>query len=46
VAGVDDLQRILTEGKVNVATDLHLLRGTEKLRFEVTPREATSAPKR
>jgi S1-C subfamily serine protease len=44
VAGVDDLQRILTEGQVNTPTTLTLLRGAQRLQLDVTPREAPLPP--
>ena len=45
VAGVDDLQRFLTEAQVNVATSIRLLRGTRKLELPVSPQEAPAAPR-
>ena len=47
VGGVDDLQRILTEGQVNTATTLTLLRGgTRRIQLDVVPREAPPLPVR
>ena len=46
VAGVDDLQRLLTEARVNTRTPLGLLRGTEKLQLWVIPQEAPAVPQR
>jgi S1-C subfamily serine protease len=40
VAGVDDLQRLLTEVRVGVSNSLTVLRGTEKLELKVVPEEA------
>jgi S1-C subfamily serine protease len=40
VAGIDDLHRLLTEGRVGVPTRLTVLRGAEKLTLEIIPREA------
>jgi len=45
VAGVDDLQRFLTEAQVNAATSIRLLRGTRKLDLPVSPQEAPAAPR-
>ena len=39
VAGMDDLHRLLTEKQVGVATTLMVLRGTERMFFEVTSQE-------
>jgi S1-C subfamily serine protease len=39
VAGVDDLQRLLTEVRVGVSSTLTVLRGTEKLELKVVPEE-------
>lgn len=40
VAGVDDLQRLLTEVRVGVSCPLTVLRWTEKLEVQVVPEEA------
>jgi len=40
VAGVDDLQRLLTEVRVGVSSTLSVLRWTEKLELKVVPEEA------
>ncbi len=43
VSGVDDLQRLLTEQHVGVATTLSLIRGIEQLRLRVVPEGARPA---
>jgi len=40
VAGIDDLQRLLTDVRIGALTRLLVLRGGEKLEIAVTPREA------
>jgi S1-C subfamily serine protease len=40
VAGVDDLQRLLTDARVGVSTALTVVRHTEKLELRVLPEEA------
>ncbi len=40
VAGIDDLQRLLTEEHVGARSRLAILRGTERLELEIEPREA------
>jgi len=40
VAGVDDLQRLLTDVRVGVSTSLTVVRHTEKLELQVVPEEA------
>jgi S1-C subfamily serine protease len=40
VAGVDDLQRLLTDARVGVSTSLTVVRDTEKLELQVVPEEA------
>jgi S1-C subfamily serine protease len=40
VSGVDDLHRLLTGDRVGQATELSVFRGSERLSFEVTPRES------
>jgi len=40
VDGIDDLQRLLTDKQVGKKTEMTALRKTDKLRFEITPREA------
>jgi len=42
VAGVDDLQRLLTDARVGVSSTLTILRHTEKLELKVVPEEARS----
>jgi S1-C subfamily serine protease len=39
IAGVDDLHRLLTEAQVGVRNSIVLLRGTERLKLEIIPRE-------
>ena len=46
VAGVDDLQRLLTEARVGTTTSLRLLRGTELISQSVIPLETPPTPKR
>ena len=46
IAGVDDLQRFLTEARVDSPTSMRLLRGTRKLELTVTPQESPVLPKR
>ena len=46
VAGVDDLQRLLTEARVGATTSLRLLRGTELISQSVIPLETPPTPKR
>jgi S1-C subfamily serine protease len=40
VAGIDDLQRVLTEEQVGVTSTLTVLRGVQKLELRLTPEEA------
>jgi S1-C subfamily serine protease len=40
VAGVDDLQRLLTDARVGVSSSLTVIRYTEKLELKVVPEEA------
>jgi S1-C subfamily serine protease len=40
VAGVDDLQRLLTDARVGVSSSLTIVRYTEKLELQVVPEEA------
>ena len=40
LAGVDDLQRFLTDARVGVETPLDILRGTERLMVPIIPRES------
>jgi len=40
VAGVDDLQRLLTDARVGMSTSLTIVRHTEKLQLQVVPEEA------
>lgn len=40
VAGVDDLQRLLTDARVGVNSSLTVIRHTDKLEFKVVPEEA------
>ena len=40
LAGVDDLQRFLTDARVGVETPLVILRGTERLTVPIIPRDA------
>ncbi len=44
VAGVDELHRLLTERRVNTATVLTVVRGSERLEVPVVPTE--SPPRR
>ncbi len=46
VAGVDDLQRLLTEARVGTTTPLRLLRGTELISPSIVPLETPPLPKR
>jgi len=46
VAGIDDLQRLLTEAQVGARTILRALRGTELITLGVTPLETPPAPAR
>jgi S1-C subfamily serine protease len=46
VAGVDDLQRLLTEARVGTTTPLRLLRGTELISQSIVPLETPPTPKR
>ena len=46
VSGVDDLQRLLTEGHVGTRTTLRILRGTELATLGVTPLETPPPPVR
>jgi S1-C subfamily serine protease len=39
VAGADDLHRLLTEERIGTAQEAEVIRGTERLRLAVTPRE-------
>lgn len=39
VTGIDDLHRLLTEKQVGVASTVMVVRGTERMFFDVTPRE-------
>jgi len=40
VTGIDDLQRLLTDGLIGHSTDIGVLRGGALKRFEVVPRDA------
>lgn len=40
VAGIDDLQRLLTATRIGVRTPLVVIRGTERVTLEVTPEES------
>ena len=42
VAGVDDLQRLLTDARVGISSSLTVVRHTEKLELKVVPEEAKS----
>jgi S1-C subfamily serine protease len=44
VAGIDDLQRILTADRVGVRSKMTLLRGTEKLELPIVPAESLRRP--
>ncbi|MCB0210518.1 MAG: trypsin-like peptidase domain-containing protein [Anaerolineae bacterium] len=39
VTGIDDLHRLLTEKQVGLASTLMVVRGTERMFFDVTPKE-------
>jgi len=41
-AGIDDLHKLLTEERIGHKSSLVVIRGTEKLRLEVTPEESRS----
>jgi S1-C subfamily serine protease len=41
VSGTDDLHRLLTEERVGIRSLLTILRGAEKLRIDIIPREAS-----
>jgi S1-C subfamily serine protease len=43
VAGIDDMQRLLTEGRVGSRGTLEILRGSRRLSLPVTPDEAAPA---
>jgi S1-C subfamily serine protease len=45
VAGIDDLQRLLTEVRINMPTHLIALRGAEKLEVSVRPLETPELPR-
>ena len=45
VAGIDDLQRLLTEVRINTPTQLIALRGAEKLQLSVRPLETPELPR-
>jgi S1-C subfamily serine protease len=40
VAGVDELQRLLTEQEVGISTIVTIIRGTEKVPLVVVPQES------
>jgi len=44
VAGIDELHRMLTEDKVGVTYPLAILRGAEKLHFNIVPEEVRTEP--
>jgi S1-C subfamily serine protease len=46
VAGVDDLQRLLTESRVGTMTPVRLLRGSELISLNATPLESPPPPRR
>jgi S1-C subfamily serine protease len=46
VAGVDDLQRLLTESRVGTMTPVRLLRGSELISLNTTPLESPPPPRR
>jgi S1-C subfamily serine protease len=39
ITGIDDLHRVLTEKQVGVASTIMVIRGTERLFFDITPQE-------
>lgn len=39
VSGIDDLQKMLTETKVGIKTDITVLRGTELVNLKIIPLE-------
>jgi S1-C subfamily serine protease len=41
VTGVDDLHRMLTGGRIGDGVDVALLRGSQRLRLRITPRESS-----
>jgi S1-C subfamily serine protease len=43
VAGIDHLHRVLTDEQVGVGSSLSIIRGTEKLMFEIVPEARTGA---
>ena len=40
IAGIDDLQRLLTQERVGITTPLTILRGTEQLTLDIVPAES------
>jgi S1-C subfamily serine protease len=44
ITGVDDLQRLLTGGRIGAAVEVVVLRGDQCLRLSVTPRESAPSP--
>lgn len=45
-AGIDDLHKLLSEGRIGHKSSLVVLRGTEKLRLEVIPEESQSGTRK
>jgi S1-C subfamily serine protease len=43
VSGIDDLHRLLTEGRIGVAAEVELLRGTERKSMAIVPEEKPEA---
>jgi len=44
-AGIDDLHKLLTEGRIGKKSSLMVIRGTDKLTIEVTPEESQNRDK-
>jgi S1-C subfamily serine protease len=40
IRGIDDLHRLLTDERIGKKTPVTVVRGVQKLTFEVVPREA------
>jgi S1-C subfamily serine protease len=40
IRGIDDLHKLLTDVRIGLKTSIEVIRGTQKLSFEITPEEA------
>ena len=40
IRGIDDLHKLLTDERIGIKTSIEVIRGTQKVSFEITPEEA------